>query len=82
MSEYIVQVPDEQAEQFIAKFGIEGTQIFGFWLTGEIVRCRDCEYYHPELCDIGRASCQLWIKPSEPDGYCAWGVRKDGSDER
>ena len=76
MSEYIVSVPDEQAEQFIAKFGIEGTQIFGFQLTGEIVRCGDCRNYEYRE-HLGRSYC-CGEYPTEPDGFCAWGELKEG----
>lgn len=44
MSEYIVSVFDEEAELFIARFGIGGTKMFGHQLVGEIVRCRDCKW--------------------------------------
>lgn len=41
-------------------------------LREEIVRCRDCKYYH-ECWDF----CER-LKPGmvvEPDGFCAWGER-------
>lgn len=44
----------------------------GHWLTGEeIVRCRDCAVYDGEGygCSYGRGD--------DPDGFCAWGVRRD-----
>lgn len=91
MSEYIVQVPDEQAEQFMARFGIEGTQVFGFQLTGEIVRCRDCRYmnerHYRDMLGFGRETivyrCDyFWnadeLPEVEPDGFCAWAERKEG----
>lgn len=38
----------------------------------EIVRCRDCKHY-----DADDMEChENGIRP-EPDGYCAWGVRRD-----
>ena len=55
------------------------------WLTDEpIVRCRDCERYlwrgH-----LGRSYCNdvchFWHgEPTkvEPDGFCAWGERRNG----
>lgn len=58
----------------------------------EIVRCRDCEYarhYHPFY--MGKRSpieewyCQ-WHSNAEgaseiePDGFCAWGERRDDHD--
>lgn len=43
----------------------------------KVVRCHDCkhhteddmEYYH---------YCGNWCEQVEPNGFCAWGVRKDG----
>ena len=46
----------------------------------EIVRCRDCRYYHPK--EGAMLSCKFeyhgftqW-KLAEPDGFCAWGERE------
>ena len=52
----------------------------GHWLTGEeIVRCRDCKEYRD--CD---ATCHAWQWHNwetaievEPDGFCAWGARRE-----
>ena len=91
MSEYIVDVPDEEAELFIARFGIEGTTMFGYRLADEIVRCRDCRNYHvvDEIFDgeddTAVYGCGIlgWKvasygceEPTDPDGFCAWGERK------
>lgn len=54
----------------------------GHWLTGEvIVRCRDCRYYAPK--EGAMLSCKFeyhgftqW-KLAEPNGFCAWGERKN-----
>lgn len=56
----------------------------------EVVRCRDCEYarhYHP-FCMGKRSSIEEWYcqwhsnaegaSDIEPDGFCAWGKRKEG----
>lgn len=48
MSEYIVNVPDEYAELFISRFGLECVKCLGYGLTSEIVRCRDCRWFTPE----------------------------------
>lgn len=45
-----------------------------------IVRCRDCEFgaYNGEECmRIDEMDGSLWF-PVEPDGFCAWGARKNG----
>lgn len=65
MSEYIYGTDDHQ----------------GHWLTGErIVRCRDCkrseEWQGRTFCHkFSMSSSAGW--PVEPDGFCAWGERRD-----
>ena len=40
----------------------------------EIVRCRDCKHY---TTNIHGSYCKKSITTlSNPDGFCAWGVRK------
>ena len=46
----------------------------------EIVRCGDCEHYDPR-----DAGCMYWVMAANkllhvnnPDGFCAWGERKEG----
>ena len=87
MSEFIVKVPDEEAALFIARFGIEGTTMFGYRLAGEIVRCRDCEYSHKDgtLCNLiaswvpiaGGDEYECMPADVEPGGFCAWGIRRE-----
>ena len=51
----------------------------GHWLTGEeIVRCRDCVYNAKDTYGI----CYRFDHEhfNQPDGYCAWGERKDGGE--
>lgn len=76
MSEYIVNVPDGEAECFIARFGLEDAKLFGYSLTGEIVRCRDCrwrmDYSDAMYCDRFASS----LPPVEPDDFCSWGEMK------
>lgn len=69
MSEYIVNVSDEESEQFIARFGIDGTTLFGHQLIGEIVRCRDCEYFDTRKCKSQWPFCL--------DAFCWWGKPKE-----
>jgi hypothetical protein len=40
-----------------------------------IVRCRDCERYEWRE-HLGRSYCHGEY-PTEPDGFCAWGVRRE-----
>ena len=43
----------------------------------EIVRCRDCRCKQ----DVdGRHLCTRWQFATEPDGFCAWGERKDANE--
>lgn len=71
-------------------YGTDGHE--GHWLTGEeIVRCRDCKHAHhyhpfnPYTCkpsEIEDWYCE-WHSNAEgaseiePDGFCAWGERRD-----
>ncbi len=52
----------------------------GHWLTGEeIVRCRDCEF-GKAIESIGCIKFQHVnerLQPKDPDGFCAWGERRD-----
>lgn len=77
MSEYVVEEPSSQSAS---------------WRVHErIVRCRDCKYahhYHPfnpytrkpsEIEDwyCGWHSNAEGASEIEPDGFCAWGERRD-----
>lgn len=61
-------------------YGTDGHE--GHWLTGEeIVRCRDCKRYHPKegkmfSCKFEYGEFAQW-RSAEPDGFCAWGERRD-----
>jgi hypothetical protein len=73
MSEYICEC-DEYRSSWNEKYR---------WATEykePIVRCRDCKY----LCDDGstwgcgwHCSCLTTNDGTPPDGFCAWGVRRD-----
>lgn len=41
----------------------------------KVVRCRDCERYHPEL--YKHINCEKFMTYVEPDGFCAWGKRRE-----
>jgi len=47
-------------------------------MRGELVRCRDCEYLKPrdEECG-GRNWCKRMSFEVTPDGFCAWGERRE-----
>lgn len=40
-----------------------------------IVRCRDCKHYEPNT--YSHFTCELLTFHVEPDGFCAWGERKE-----
>lgn len=42
----------------------------------ELVRCKDCKHWYPDA-DCGMA-CEFTNMSQPEDGYCNWGVRKDG----
>lgn len=86
MTEYIVNVPDEEAEYFIARFGLEGTTLMGYHLAGEIVRCRDCaKWHHIDTedgirygeCDEWRRADSCCVPATNENGFCAWSARKE-----
>ncbi len=43
----------------------------------EIVRCRDCYWCHDSIAWAGALECDYISRGVEPDGYCAWGERRD-----
>ena len=54
----------------------------------EVVRCRDCKHMHRVRSWLGMDVDECWLHAdpetgalgknrTEPDGFCAWGVRKD-----
>ena len=42
----------------------------------EIVRCRDCKHYTEDEMEYYHF-CGSWCEQVEPDGFCAWGERRD-----
>lgn len=63
MSEYIGVIDD-----------IGGGQANMYVTSEPIVRCRDCKHFlEREFCECGK-----FVFIVEPDGFCAWGERKDG----
>lgn len=45
----------------------------------EIVRCRDCRFWHQDAshCAQFEFSKKLCYVPAKPDGFCAWGERRN-----
>ena len=72
MAEYVVEEPSDRSAS---------------WRVHErIVRCRDCKHYSEHewiiATDVSDV-CHFWHgEPTkvEPDGFCAWGERKEVND--
>ena len=65
--------------EFIYKRERIADGIYSAESTGEqIVRCRDCKHYHPEM--YNNINCEWFMFDVEPNGFCAWGERKDGGE--
>ena len=77
MSEYIVELYDEY-EKYVLEFECKPTNTHGFPLREEIVRCRDCKHYITKFRDEydDTVWCGLHAGYVEPDGFCAWAVRR------
>ena len=79
MSEYVIKV-DENDERwhYVEQ---QYTHFFGYPITEEIVRCRDCTYFATD--ELG-GYCTLFefedIKDME-NRFCAWGERDNGQAE-
>lgn len=76
-SEYVMRVSKTPKEGIYAYEEVE-----------ELVRCRDCKHMHTVLSWLGIDVDECWLRadpetgalgknPTEPDGYCAWGERRE-----
>lgn len=62
MAEYAVEEPSDRSAS---------------WRVRErIVRCRDCKHYTEDEAEYYHY-CGSWCEQVEPDGFCAWGKRKE-----
>lgn len=68
-------------DEYICELVSHGNGQWEYEPTGqEVVRCKDCVYYIPEVDDPHKSTCQrLWGGMTEcnADSYCSDGVRKD-----
>ena len=86
MSEYVISV-DENDERwhYVER---QYTHFFGYPITEEIVRCRDCK--HANISSFGFCKyCEKFVLPDQDgfgpdpqvnlplDFFCAWGERRD-----
>ena len=76
MSEYIVEFEDALVIDSICIDGLQG-----------IIRCKDCRFYHPREgatlnCRFEHPSMPNTVEwcIAEPDGFCAWGERREGAE--
>ena len=69
MSEYIIEIPD-----YTSPFDPVARAVS---LGEEIVRCRDCYYRTDSPAWPGAFECDFINRGVEPDGFCAWGERRD-----
>lgn len=55
---------------------------------GDLVRCKDCRHMHTVRNWLGMDVNECWLhadresgalgkEPTEPDGFCAWGERRE-----
>ena len=42
----------------------------------KVVRCRDCKHYTDDEMEYYHY-CGSWCEQVTPDGFCAWGERRD-----
>lgn len=75
MAEYVVKGA-EPNETVLHTRTPNGYESWG-WLPvlERIVRCGDCKYYEPNT--YSHFTCELLTFHVEPDGFCAWGVRRE-----
>ena len=77
MSEYIITIED-----WFFKYAHERyTHFFGCPIE-EIVRCRDCTHFMTwangySFCSAFSIGATGDPFPGEPDGFCAWGARRE-----
>lgn len=72
-------MPFHTEERIIeAKFGADGNKVTGTRQRERIVRCKDCANYRTN--DGCADVCVIVFGDEfnvEPDGFCAWGERKE-----
>lgn len=89
MSEYIVKLPiSGAADEFFKTHEMPDMTLYGYPLTGEIVRCRDCKHLHTVSGWFGTYVDKCYLPDPETgeildrnikklDGFCSWGERKE-----
>lgn len=73
MSEYVVDFGDKSSA-FVG-LAMAEAESHGATLKERVVRCRDCKHF---VTNIHGSYCQKSISTtSDPNGFCAWGERRD-----
>lgn len=85
-TEYVVDFGDYRSNQFV-RLNMAIIEQNSAKLGEEIVRCRDCKHFtlegsyrfedgstNVDFCEYVRG----WLLQVTPDGFCAWGERKEG----
>ena len=67
MAEYICELPVEGMVSFVS--GNTTIPVYE-----RIARCRDCKWFDFDICACKRSPLHMAV---EPDGFCAWGERKE-----
>lgn len=74
MSEYIVKTDGEYGMYRNGLFVLEDEYMA---VPAEpLIRCRDCKHYTEDEMEYYQY-CNKWCEQVEPDGFCAWGERRD-----
>ena len=81
MSRYI-DADELKSTQSINRGHFNSMETIREWIdsapTIDIVRCRECDYWYHDA-DCGMA-CDFTNMSQPEDGFCNWGVRKEGSE--
>ena len=77
-TEYIVDFGDYRSNQFV-RLNMALIEQNGAKLGERIVRCRDCKEYRDADATCHAWQWHNWETPIEvePDGFCAWGARRE-----
>lgn len=91
-TEYVVDFGDGRSNSFV-RLNMALLRENGSKLVERVVRCRDCRWFNEDRRDTSIGWVDVFVCDSEqwstssmmpshkvqPDGYCAWGERKEGS---
>jgi len=68
--EYVVRMPPDMPYDIRAELN-------AWYVASEpIVRCRDCKHYTEDELEYYQY-CGEWCEQVKPDGFCAWGERRN-----